>query len=114
MKYIIAIAAILLYHQAVRSKNESVTLPPPPPNNTLVETENTLSCFAMQECIKACLSNTPDIQEDDEEDILPMDNVTNTTVSECGKGIWLRIAHLNMTNPTETCPSAWNQYTTPV
>ena len=43
MKYLIAIAAVLLYHQALGRKNESVTLPPS--NSTLVE--NTHSCNAI-------------------------------------------------------------------
>ena len=30
----------------------------------------------------------------------------------CGSGQWLRIAHLNMTNPTQQCPSAWTENNT--
>ena len=29
----------------------------------------------------------------------------------CGAGEWHRVAHLNMSNPTETCPPAWVEYT---
>ena len=53
-------------------------------------------------------------QDDVQEEIVPIDDMTNTTVSECGEGIWYRIAHLNMSNPSETCPTVWNQYATPV
>ena len=30
----------------------------------------------------------------------------------CGGGPWYRVAHLNMSNPTEQCPSAWREYNT--
>ena len=30
----------------------------------------------------------------------------------CGAGIWTRIAYLNMTDPLQSCPSAWRQSTT--
>ena len=114
MKLFTVIATILLHQQAVGCQNDHETLHLSPPNDTLVETGNSLSCFEMKECIKACLNNTADIQENAQDEIIPMDDVINATVSECGEGIWYRIAHLNMTNPTETCPSVWNQYTAPV
>ena len=28
----------------------------------------------------------------------------------CGDGVWYRIAHLNMSNPLQQCPSAWREY----
>ena len=28
----------------------------------------------------------------------------------CGKGLWHRIAHLNMTDPSQQCPSNWREY----
>ena len=31
-------------------------------------------------------------------------------VPQCGEGIWYRIAYLNMTDPSQQCPSAWRQY----
>ena len=30
----------------------------------------------------------------------------------CGTGLWYRVAHLNMTDPTQQCPSAWREYNT--
>ena len=32
--------------------------------------------------------------------------------SECGDGLWYRVANLNMTDPSEQCPSAWREYNT--
>ena len=29
---------------------------------------------------------------------------------QCGEGIWYRVAYLNMTDPSQQCPSAWRQY----
>ena len=31
---------------------------------------------------------------------------------QCGEGIWYRIAYLNMTDPSQQCPSAWREYNT--
>ena len=33
-------------------------------------------------------------------------------VPECGDGLWYRVANLNMTDPTQQCPSAWRLYNT--
>ena len=33
-------------------------------------------------------------------------------VPECGDGLWYRVAYLNMTDPTQQCPSAWRLYDT--
>ncbi|MCG8623574.1 MAG: hypothetical protein MJE68_16480, partial [Proteobacteria bacterium] len=30
----------------------------------------------------------------------------------CGTGLWYRVAHLNMTDPSQQCPSAWREYDT--
>ena len=31
---------------------------------------------------------------------------------QCGAGEWIRIAYLNMKDPSQTCPSAWRENTT--
>ena len=31
---------------------------------------------------------------------------------QCGEGRWYRIAYLNMTDPSQQCPSAWREYNT--
>jgi hypothetical protein len=31
-------------------------------------------------------------------------------VSECGDGLWYRVAYLNMTDPSQQCPPAWREY----
>ena len=33
-------------------------------------------------------------------------------VPECGAGLWYRVAYLNMTDPSQQCPSAWREYNT--
>ena len=33
-------------------------------------------------------------------------------VENCGDGLWYRVANLNMTDPSEQCPSAWREYNT--
>ena len=32
-------------------------------------------------------------------------------IDECGDGLWYEVAHLDMSDPTEQCPSAWRLYT---
>ena len=44
-------------------------------------------------------------------------NVTNflqpySKQTMCGDGLWYHIAHLNMSDPTEQCPSTWREYNT--
>ena len=34
----------------------------------------------------------------------------NTVIDGCGAGPWYKVAHLNMSDPTEQCPSAWRLY----
>ena len=44
------------------------------------------------------------------------ESVANTlqppSTHPCGAGMWTRIAYLNMTDPLQSCPSAWRQSTT--
>ena len=35
-----------------------------------------------------------------------------TIIPECGDGLWYPVAYLNMTDPTQQCPSAWRLYNT--
>ena len=37
-------------------------------------------------------------------------NFTIFTCTDCGSGLWYRIAHLNMSNSSQQCPSAWREY----
>ena len=32
--------------------------------------------------------------------------------SNCGPGLWYQVAHLNMSDPSQQCPSAWREYNT--
>ena len=32
--------------------------------------------------------------------------------SNCGSGLWYRVASLNMSDPSQQCPSAWSEYNT--
>ena len=41
----------------------------------------------------------------------PLSIVENLTVfPECGDGLWYRVAYLNMTDPSQQCPSTWRLY----
>ena len=40
-----------------------------------------------------------------------MDSTPNLAISlHCGTGRWYRVAHLNMSNSSQQCPSAWGEY----
>ena len=45
---------------------------------------------------------------------IPADTAQPVTISNCGYGVWKRIAYINMSVPTQQCPKAWRGYTTPV
>jgi uncharacterized integral membrane protein len=32
--------------------------------------------------------------------------------SNCGPGLWCQVAHLNMSDPSQQCPSVWREYNT--
>ena len=36
----------------------------------------------------------------------------SSVIPECGDGRWYRVAHINMSDPTQQCPSAWREYST--
>ena len=37
---------------------------------------------------------------------------TQFNPSQCGAGLWWRVAYLDMTEPSQLCPSAWREYNT--
>ena len=37
--------------------------------------------------------------------------LTQFNPSQCGAGLWWRVAYLDMTEPSQQCPSAWREYT---
>ena len=39
-------------------------------------------------------------------------DISPQTQSECGPGLWWRVAYLDMTDPSQQCPSAWREYNT--
>ena len=66
--------------------------------------------------------DTPDLREAIEQDIRSLINSGILSVLEtgpehracgCGGPGWRRAAYLNMSDPTQTCPPAWELITTP-
>ena len=112
MKYLIFLtkATALLFPHALACEdhNTSVAATTTKQNDDAQrKTEDSWTCLEMQECIKGCLKEAEKI----EEETPTPDSVdeTNTTVvvniSQCGEGEWRRIAHLNMSDPNQSCPS---------
>ena len=45
-------------------------------------------------------------------DVLDILQLTGySMLSQCGDGLWYRVAFLNMSDPSQHCPSAWREYT---
>ena len=62
------------------------------------------SCGAhpgVDEILQQIRSNISDILNEFDMQVVP----------ECGGGLWYRVAYLNMTDPSQQCPSAWREYT---
>ena len=36
--------------------------------------------------------------------------LTKIVPPECGDGLWNQVAHLNMSDPSQQCPSAWVEF----
>ena len=55
-------------------------------------------------------------QEDRKSTLLNIENdvwitvINSTPIPECGDGLWKRVAYLNMSDPSQQCPSAWRLY----
>ena len=41
-----------------------------------------------------------------------IDILKSSVIPECGDGRWYRVAHFNMSDPTQQCPSVWREYST--
>ena len=42
---------------------------------------------------------------------LLLQNMNMEPQSNCGPGLWYQVAHLNMSDPSQQCPSVWRNYT---
>ena len=54
------------------------------------------------------------ITENITEQVLSLLNISSQPPCACGGPEWTRIAHLNMSDPSQQCPSNWHFVTTPV
>jgi hypothetical protein len=43
---------------------------------------------------------------------LILQNTDMEPQSNCGPGLWYQVAHLNMSDPSQQCPSVWREYNT--
>ena len=64
------------------------------------------------------LTQLINIQNNISQALLQLDDRLNNFIStefnqsQCGAGLWWRVAYLNMTEPSQQCPSAWREYNT--
>ena len=43
---------------------------------------------------------------------ISVSDISLESQSQCGPGLWRRVAYLDMTDPSQQCPSAWREYNT--
>ena len=43
---------------------------------------------------------------------ITLSELLSGSISECGDGLWYRVAYLDMTDPSQQCPPAWREYNT--
>ena len=76
--------------------------------------ERNISQLSIQ--LDAINSNITSVATTAEKNIASLDVLYRTfalsTQPACGTGLWYRVAHLNMTDPSQQCPSAWREYDT--
>ena len=69
----------------------------------MIESSNIRDTCPPQEKIQAAIM---DIRNDINDTAQAIRKIPN-----CGDGLWYRVAHLNMSDPSQQCPSAWRQFT---
>ena len=60
------------------------------------------------------LTQFTEIQNIISKTLTQLDDQANTEInpqnpSQCGTGLWWRVAYLDMTEPSQQCPSAWRE-----
>ena len=94
MKSIILILVLAFVHlKSALSLNQTVLIP----LSVIVE-DKTGACFTQQQrdATLESLRNT----------------IGSTLGKQCGAGLWIRVAYLNMSDPSQSCPPAWRENTT--
>ena len=70
---------------------------------------------------KLNLTQLIEIQNNISQTLIQLDDQVNDFIStefnpqsqsQCGAGLWWRVAYLDMTEPSQQCPSAWREYNT--
>ena len=107
----IAVASFAVLAQPAVAQGANTTLPLTYPGQVL-QGDGSQSCpsEAQRGIVRNEVKN--DTQRLLRESVVPLLQV-NSTVHRCGGSGWRRVAYLNMSDPTQQCPSVWREYTTP-
>ena len=70
-------------------------------NTTVIPTDGSETCPSQEEQRNAHLKISHDV-------LTAL--ASFSLIPECGKGLWKRVAYLNMSDPLQQCPSAWRLY----
>ena len=85
---------------------------------TLTSIALSAAAFSRMTSEQSKLARQQDKIEDTLRSMLIQMNLTQTkaispqTQSQCGPGLWWRVTYLDMTDPSQQCPSAWREYNT--
>ena len=100
--YIIRLVMLLLYISLsfvlVQQFTQAATVSP-----VVIPTDENGVCPVQEKRDKAIQNITTDIMDIMRDMYAPL-------VHNCGEGEWYRVACLNMSDPTQQCPSAWREY----
>ena len=96
---------------------EASPLPPPVDRTLKMETYNyVISVFNLTQLIMTQSNISQILTQLDKRinNIVPAQtqDICPQIQSHCGAGLWWRVAYLNMTDPSQQCPSAWREYNT--
>ena len=87
---------LILFEQPVDQGHGQLVIP------TVNIVPSCRACPEVDEILQQIRSNISDI----------LNEFDIQVVSECGDGLWYRVAYLNMTYPSQRCPGAWREYNT--
>ena len=107
----IVVASFAVLAQPAAAQGTSNTLPLTYPGQVLQEDgSQTCPSVEQREIVRNEVKN--DTRSLLRESVVPLLQA-NSTDHPCGGSGWRRVAYLNMSDPSQQCPSVWREYTTP-
>ena len=111
----IAVASFAVLAQPAVAQGDSTTLPLTYPEQVLQgDGSQTCPSEEQRELVRNAVENaTRRLLQESVVPLLQANMTQLPTEHPCGGSDWRRVAYLNMSDPSQQCPSAWQEYTTP-